>query len=70
VRSLLLKISCFLGEMPLARKVIRAHFDGLISKTISVNVRLKPSESSAHLRATNYTNVSVAQGTEVLARLH
>jgi hypothetical protein len=32
VRSLLLKIRCFIGEMPLARKVIRAHFDGLISK--------------------------------------
>ncbi len=31
-------------------------------KTIALNVRLKPSESSAHPRATNYTNVSVAQG--------
>ena len=31
-------------------------------KTISLNVRLKPSESSAHPRATNYTNVGVAQG--------
>jgi hypothetical protein len=31
-------------------------------KTISLNVRLKPSESSAQPRATNYTNVGVAQG--------
>jgi hypothetical protein len=31
-------------------------------KTISLNVRLKPSESSAHPLATNYTNVGVAQG--------
>ena len=31
-------------------------------KTIVFNVRLKPSESSAHPRATNYTNVGVAQG--------
>jgi len=31
-------------------------------KTIALNVRLKPSEPSAHPRATNYTNVSVAQG--------
>ena len=31
-------------------------------KTIAVNVRLKPSEPSAHPRATNYTNVGVAQG--------
>jgi hypothetical protein len=31
-------------------------------KTLSLNVRLKPSESSAHPRATNYTNVGVAQG--------
>ena len=30
--------------------------------TIAFNVRLKPSESSAHPRATNYTNVSAAQG--------
>jgi hypothetical protein len=29
---------------------------------IALNVRLKPSESSAHPRATNYTNVGVAQG--------
>ena len=27
-----------------------------------MNIRLKPSESSAHPRATNYTNVGVAQG--------
>lgn len=32
------------------------------AKTIALNVRLKPSESSAHPRATNYTNVGVAQG--------
>lgn len=31
-------------------------------KTIALNVRLKPSESAAHPRATNYTNVAVAQG--------
>ena len=31
-------------------------------QTLSLNVRLKPSESSAHPRATNYTNVAVAQG--------
>ena len=31
-------------------------------KTIALNVRLKPSESSTHPRATNYTNVAVAQG--------
>ena len=30
-------------------------------QTIALNVRLKPSESSAHPRATNYTNVAVAQ---------
>ncbi len=30
--------------------------------TIALNVRLKPSESSAHPRAVNYTNVSIAQG--------
>lgn len=29
---------------------------------IALNVRLKPSESSAHPRAANYTNVGVAQG--------
>ncbi len=29
---------------------------------IALNVRLKPSESSAQPRATNYTNVGVAQG--------
>lgn len=32
------------------------------NQTIAVNVRLNPSESSAHPRATNYTNVGVAQG--------
>ncbi len=32
------------------------------NQTIALNVRLKPSESSAHPRATNYTNVGVAQG--------
>lgn len=31
-------------------------------KTIALNVRLKPSESSSQPRATNYTNVGVAQG--------
>jgi len=31
-------------------------------QAIALNVRLKPSESSAHPRATNYTNVGVAQG--------
>lgn len=31
-------------------------------QTIAFNVRLKPSESSAHPRATNYTNVGMAQG--------
>ena len=31
-------------------------------KIVALNVRLKPSESSAHPCATNYTNVGVAQG--------
>ena len=31
-------------------------------KTIALNVRLKASEPSSHPRATNYTNVGVAQG--------
>lgn len=31
-------------------------------KAIALNVRLKPSEPSAHPHATNYTNVGVAQG--------
>ena len=31
-------------------------------QTLALNVRLKPSESSAHPRATNYTNIGVAQG--------
>lgn len=31
-------------------------------QTIALNVRLKPSEPSAHPRATNYTNVGVVQG--------
>ena len=30
-------------------------------KILALNVRLKPSELSAHPRATNYTNVGVAQ---------
>jgi hypothetical protein len=30
--------------------------------TIALNVRLKPSESSAHPRAANYTNIGMAQG--------
>ncbi len=29
---------------------------------LTLNVRLKPSDSSAHPRAVNYTNVGVAQG--------
>jgi hypothetical protein len=35
-------------------------------QTLALNVRLKPSESSAHPRATNYTNVGVAQGVAYL----
>ncbi|NOS80095.1 MAG: hypothetical protein HOP32_00760 [Nitrospira sp.] len=31
-------------------------------QTLALNVHLRPSESSAHPRATNYTNVGVAQG--------
>ena len=34
----------------------------LKDQTIALNVRLKPSDPSAHPRATNYTNVGVAQG--------
>lgn len=34
--------------------------------SITLNVRLKPSESSAHPRAVNYTNAGVAQGTAYL----
>ena len=34
----------------------------LKDRTIALNVRLKPSESSAQPRSTNYTNVGVAQG--------
>ena len=30
-------------------------------KTIAFNIRLKPSDSSVHLRAVNYTNVGMAQ---------
>ena len=33
-------------------------------KTIALNVRLKPSETSAHPRATHYTNVGLAQAKE------
>ena len=33
---------------------------------ITLNVRLKPSEPSAHPRATNYTNVGVDQGVAYL----
>ncbi|UVT19857.1 MAG: hypothetical protein H8K03_19065 [Nitrospira sp.] len=29
--------------------------------TIALNIRLKPSDSSAHPRAANYTNVGIAQ---------
>ena len=32
------------------------------NKTIAINVRLKPSDSSAHPRAANYTHVAMAQG--------
>lgn len=32
------------------------------NQTLALNVRLKPSEPSAHPRATNYTNVGVAKG--------
>ena len=34
----------------------------LKDKTLQLNVRLKPSESSAHPLATNHTTVGVAQG--------
>lgn len=34
--------------------------------TIALNVSLKPSDSSAHPRAANYTNVAIAQGTAYL----
>jgi hypothetical protein len=34
--------------------------------TIALNVRLKPSDSSAHPRAANYTNVGIAQGVAYL----
>jgi hypothetical protein len=33
--------------------------------TIALNVRLKPSDSSAHPRAANYTNVGIAQGLDL-----
>jgi hypothetical protein len=36
--------------------------DAAVDKTISLNVRLKPSEPSAHPLAANYSNVGVAQG--------
>ena len=36
--------------------------DTAVDKTISLNVRLKPSEPSAHPHAVNYSNVGVAQG--------
>jgi len=36
--------------------------DKATEKTIALNVRLKPGESSAHPLAANYTNVAVAQG--------
>jgi hypothetical protein len=35
-------------------------------QTLALNVRLKPSDSSAHPKATSYTNVNVAQGTDYL----
>ncbi len=34
----------------------------LRDKTIALNIRLQPSDSSAHPRAANYTNVAIAQG--------
>jgi hypothetical protein len=36
--------------------------DKTTEKTLALNVRLKPSEASAHPKATNYTHVGVAQG--------
>ena len=36
--------------------------DPTVDNTISLNVRLKPSEPSAHPHAVNYSNVGVAQG--------
>ena len=36
--------------------------DRATERTIPLNVRLKPTEPSARLLATNYTNVGVAQG--------
>ena len=36
--------------------------DNAGEKSIPLNVRLKPSEPSAHPKAANYTNVGVAQG--------
>jgi len=38
------------------------HMSEATDKTLALNVRLKPSEPSAHPCATNYTNVGVAQG--------
>ena len=32
------------------------------NRTIALNVRLKPSDSSSHPRAANYTNVGITQG--------
>jgi hypothetical protein len=37
--------------------------------TIALNVWLKPSDSSAHPRAANYTNVGVAQGMPLVTRV-
>jgi hypothetical protein len=34
--------------------------------TIALNVRLKPSDSSAHPRAANYTSVGISQGVAYL----
>lgn len=36
--------------------------DPTVDNTISLNVRLKPSEPSAHPHTVNYSNVGVAQG--------
>jgi hypothetical protein len=37
--------------------------------TSALNVRLKPSDSSAHPRAASYTNVGVAQGIALVTRV-
>jgi hypothetical protein len=39
-----------------------AYMSEFIDQTIALNVRLKPSESSAHPRVMDYMNVGTAQG--------